>query len=164
MNVEVYHLAVDSEEESVRDEAWDVSHRVRMGGEVENPTQDEFERLYEKVGEDYVDAEVPEVLHRMWERWNAGSRRESEAFVSRACCDCDEVFTGERPDGTFDLGARQAAAERHEHETRAAGDEHEVERSNRSLMVGDCLVVDGEVYACAPFGWNETSLEAGEVA
>lgn len=154
MQARVFHLTVDADEESLRDEAWDVSHRIQLDGETETVEQDEFDRLYKEVGADEVDAEAPAILHRMWERWNAGSGKESEAFVARHCTDCDAKFTGAQDDGAFDLGTRQRRAERHETNT-----QHDVERSTRSLMVGDCLVVDGDVFVCAPFGWDVTDLE-----
>lgn len=127
MDGQPFHLAVRSEE--------------RVTAEV-------FEQHY-----DHVDTDPGADLDNVFSRWNAGSGRESEAFARRECEDCDKSFVGRTPDG-IDLGARQHDADKHESNTAQAGDPHTVERSKRSLSVGDVVLVDGEAYLCAPFGWE----------
>mgnify|MGYP006286877909 CR=1 FL=1 len=158
MNVEIYHLPYAGyEDEENRKPAPAREMRMKVEMDDHEPSQAEFDDLWEKAGEEEIEADSPEDAIRMaWERWNAGSGRESVAFARRECKDCDAVFTGEREDGRVDLSLRQKNAEKHHKETMVeVGGPHEVEPSTRSLSTGDIVVVDGSAYLCEMIGWSE---------
>lgn len=156
MNVEIHHLPYAGNDENGEPEP---AREMRMKLELDDhtPSQAEFDDLWEKVGEEEVPADsADDALRMAWERWNAGSGRESVAFARRECKDCDAVFTGERDDGSVDLSLRQANAENHHKETMVEpGGPHEVGPGTRSLSTGDIVVVDGTAYLCDTIGWSE---------
>lgn len=158
MKAEIFHLPYAGyKDEENREPEPDASMRNKLQLDNHTPTQAEFDDLWEKVGEEEVDADSADAaLGAAWERWNAGSGKESVAFARRECEDCDAVFTGERDDGFVDLSLRQANAENHHKETMVEpGGPHEVGPGTRSLSTGDIVVVDGTAYLCVSIGWSE---------
>lgn len=161
MKVEIYHLPYAGyKDEENREPGPEREMRAKMQLEDYQPSQGEFDDLWEKVGEEEVTGENHNwACKAVWERWNAGSGRESVAFARRECEDCDMVFTGERDDGSVDLGLRQSKAEAHHKETMVEpGGPHEIEPSTRSLSTGDIVVVDGTAYLCESIGWSEVDV------
>lgn len=135
--------------------ARDIREKIRYKDYT--PSGQEVDELWEEVGEEEVEGKEnskdAHYLSAIWPRWNAGSGGESEAFARRECEDCDVSFTGEVLPGQIDLRERQKNAEAHEEETG-----HTVERSNRSLSVGDIVQVGNTLYLCQRIGWEEIGI------
>lgn len=151
MNVDIHYLAHVGKDDPRFEETRTIRHEFSVR-ERESVTQEEFDRCYNHIGSDDVEA-----VEEVFARWNAGSGQESEAFARRECEDCDAVFTG-APNGRVDLSLRQHNAEAHENETG-----HTVAHGTRSLSVGDIVTYDNDdgetvAVACTAFGWEEIDV------
>lgn len=155
--VDVYYLPFGDDDDMERHAALtDLRFDIQFGDGF-TLTQDEFEQLYEYQGHDPT-----ATLSSIFPRWNAGSGQESAAFARRECQDCDAAFTGERdfndrgerpsgarPENPVSLQTRNRRAEQHEQDT-----DHTVGLGQRSLSVGDIVVVDGTAHIVASFDFE----------
>ena len=75
MNAQIYYTEYGNTE--ARDLRHDVSYNDK------EPSQEEFESMYEHVGSQEVNSDNHnEILNAIWQAWNRGSGGESEAFIN----------------------------------------------------------------------------------
>ncbi|QLG62055.1 hypothetical protein [Halorarum salinum] len=141
----VYYLNWDREQ---RGDAAQLFHDLHIEDTPDRLSREEFDQLYcEVIQVDGVDN--PE---QVWEQWNRGSRRESEAFLSLRYCErCDTYIEGIAEGVTH-------AVQNHGYDALTETGEPDYVRGERSMSVGDIVVIDGTYYVAASIGWDEICI------
>jgi hypothetical protein len=100
-------------------------------------------------------------LETVYERWNAGSGRESQQFLSlQYCPECDVVFDDNMSPTETHSNSPKVTVDSRSDDAKQHADQtgHTIMNGPRSLSVGDVVETDtGTLYVVKPVGFAEAS-------